>query len=174
MPVVSDARDYLEAKRTYGLVGDAAAKLFKSASDFLTIMESNEMVEDLVQTTGWSVELDTLWNQAAYGLRNRGVRFHNMAQRHEFPALLRVVTDWAEFFDETPAPLPDSPFYPNTTVYVSKRTLGDLIERGGQIAADADGLKSTLSSIKEESHFQLSQLTGAFFENVPGRRSARC
>ena len=75
IPVVTDAQDFLEAKRTNGDLDKAAAKLYKSASDFAAIIEPNGMVEDLVQTTGWSVDLAVLWNQAAYGLRNRGARF---------------------------------------------------------------------------------------------------
>jgi hypothetical protein len=164
IPVVTDACNFIEVRRANGNCDEAAEKLYKSASDFMAIIEANEMVEDLVQVIGWSVQLARLWKQAAFGLRNRGANFARMSERHEFPALQRVVTDWAQFFDETLAPLPDSPFYHGTTVYVSKRTLSDLIERGGQISSDAAGLTNELDSIKAESQFQLSELARAFLK----------
>jgi hypothetical protein len=157
------ARDYLADKKKNGALDDTVKALFAAATASLSVDADNQQALDLVERSGFCIELDKLYwkNVAVY---NRSTGFAYLPDQPIFKALDAAFKQWSIDDGFAPVAVPEHPLYEGTTTIIRETAFNDMLGRGRRIWFDSSEFADDVSAIAIASYSQLARAARAFLD----------
>jgi hypothetical protein len=149
--VKNAADDYVADYDSHGILEDKIEALLAATTQDLT--SDNPGDELFTQGIGGLceaiIEAGKAWRQGTALFNRSGIFFYMPVYNKHFGVLKTTFDDWARLAGVTPADIPESPYYQNTSVIIRETTFDAMVKRGAGIATAAAGFAEEISLIRE-------------------------